>query len=197
MENEELSPTVLKFAYSTGFFPMPDPYTHKILWYKPDPRAIIPLNGFHCSRSLKRRLKKNDYTVTYNTAFSEVMQGCANREETWITPEFIYAYTRLFDEGYAGSVEVWNAAGELVGGTYGVCLGGAFFAESMFHAETDCSKIALFHLVQRLRENNFILLEVQFLTDHLRRLGAIEIPLSQYLALLKNSLEVNADFRRP
>lgn len=194
MDNEELSPTVLKFAYSTGFFPMPDPYTHKILWYKPDPRAIIPLNGFHCSRSLRRRIKKGDYQVTYNQAFTEVMRGCANREETWITPEFISSYTRLFEEGSAGSVEVWNDAGELTGGTYGVCLGGAFFAESMFHTETDCSKIALFHLVQKLRTKNFILLEVQFLTDHLKRLGAIEIPLSQYLALLKNSLEVSAEF---
>lgn len=194
MVNDELNTENLKSAYSIGFFPMPDPFTGEIKWYKPDPRAILPLNGFHCSKSLSKKLKKNTYKITFNKEFKKVMELCADREETWINSQFIYSYTKLHMEGYAKSVEIWNQDNKLVGGTYGVALGGAFFAESMFHLETDCSKIALFNLVQKLKENKYILLEVQFLTSHLKSLGAIEISLPQYLSILRNALDIPANF---
>lgn len=193
MTTDKLDSHTLIWAYSHGYFPMPDPETQNILWYRPDPRAIIPLDGFHCSRSLRRRIHRKDYQVTFDQCFTAVMQGCANRSETWINGEFFRAYGELHLLGVAHSVEVWLDQ-ELVGGVYGVALAGAFFAESKFHSRTDASKIALFFLVEHLNQNGFGLLEVQFLTPHLSRLGALEIPSSEYLDRLAEALAMEARF---
>ena len=170
---------------------MPHPDTGEIVWLSPDPRAVIPLDGFHVSRSLAKSLAKLDFVVTIDQDFLGVMRGCGDRKETWITNEFLDAYGRLFQEGFAHSVEVRDAATrELIGGVYGVALRGAFFAESMFHRRTDASKIALKYLVDSLRNGGFALLEVQFLTPHLASLGAIEIPAEDYMQRLEEAFSV-------
>jgi leucyl/phenylalanyl-tRNA--protein transferase len=186
-DRSPLSPQLLIYAYSNGYFPMPDPGTGQVGWFRPDPRAIIPLDGFHASRSLMRKVKKNVFSVTIDQAFTDIMKACAARPGTWITPEFIGAYTELFRRGYAHSVEVWHGK-NLAGGLYGVSLSGAFFAESMFHTETDASKLALLHLVDRMKARGMSLLEVQFLTPHLASLGAIEVADEVYLKLLQQAL---------
>lgn len=186
-DRSPLSPQLLIYAYSNGYFPMPDPGTGQVGWFRPDPRAIIPLDGFHASRSLMRKVKKNVFSVTIDQAFTDIMKACAARPGTWITPEFISAYTELFRRGYAHSVEVWHGK-NLAGGLYGVSLSGAFFAESMFHTETDASKLALLHLVDRMKARGMSLLEVQFLTPHLASLGAIEVSDEVYLKLLQQAL---------
>jgi leucyl/phenylalanyl-tRNA--protein transferase len=183
----ELHPDLLRTAYANGFFPMPDPETGELLWFNPDPRAILPLDGFHCSRSLERTLKRKKFTVSFDRAFEAVMRGCADRKETWITEEFVRVYTALHRDGDAHSVEVWQG-NKLVGGLYGVSLGAAFFAESKFHRATDASKVALYNLVARLNEKKFKLLEVQFLTPHLAGLGAIQIPAREYQRRLSVAL---------
>jgi leucyl/phenylalanyl-tRNA--protein transferase len=193
MARRRLTPELLALAYAEGYFPMPDPETGKLLWFNPDPRAVIPLDGFHVSHSLKRRLHKGDFKVTFDTAFIDVMRACADREETWITEEFVEAYTALHRMGKAHSVEVWEGK-ELVGGAYGVSIGGAFFAESKFHRARDASKVALYYLVERLKMRGFVLLEVQFLTPHLATLGAIEIPAIEYEKKLRAALRKKAKF---
>ncbi|CEK16352.1 leucyl/phenylalanyl-tRNA--protein transferase [Chthonomonas calidirosea] len=188
------TPETVVWAYSMGIFPMYVEEEKAILWFRPERRAIIPLDGFHISRSLAKTIRKGRFEVRINTAFEEVMRGCADRPEgTWITEEFIQVYTELHRRGLAHSVETWRE-GRLVGGTYGVALGGAFMAESMFHRETDASKVALAALVQRLKERNFVLLDVQYLTPHLQRLGAIEIPHQVYLQRLQKALELPCQF---
>lgn len=163
-----------------------------IQWFSPDPRAIIPLEGLNVSRSLRQACRK--YEVRVNTAFGEVIRGCADRPEgTWISEEIVIAYTRLHRLGLAHSVESWRA-GELAGGLYGVAIGGAFFGESMFYRSRDASKVALAALVERLTGRGFTLLDTQFLTEHLERLGAVEIPRSEYLRELKRALAVPATF---
>ncbi|MBM4304496.1 MAG: leucyl/phenylalanyl-tRNA--protein transferase [Deltaproteobacteria bacterium] len=185
--NRKLESRLLLGAYSQGYFPMPDPKTEEILWYFPDPRAILPLEDFHCSKSLKKKINQKIFNCTTDKNFVEVMQRCAARKETWINDEFIRAYSELNALGFAHSIEVWRG-GKLVGGVYGVSIGAAFFAESKFHLETDASKIALYHLVQELNLKKFSLLEVQFLTPHLKSLGAKEIPAENYLGLLKKAV---------
>ena len=187
-----LSPELLERAYRMGVFPMPDE-RGVIRWWQPNPRAILPLDGFHVSRSLKRTLKKKVFEVTFDRDFLGVMRGCANRDETWITRDFYEGYGALHKLGKAHSVEVWKD-GKLVGGTYGVHLGGAFFAESKFHTETDASKVALAKLVERLNERGFKLLEVQFLTEHLAQFGVIEIPHGEYMKKLKSALKTECTF---
>ena len=187
-----LTPPILMRAYSVGCFPMPNRWG-VIEWYQPDPRAILPLDGFHTSRSLQKKLKAGVFDVTYDTNFLGVMKGCAQRKPTWINAEFLRAYGELHAMGRAHSVEVWQG-GKLVGGTYGVHLGGAFFAESKFHTVTDASKVALAKLVERLNERGFSLLEVQFLTPHLAQFGVIEIPHAEYMARLKAALKLNCEF---
>lgn len=190
MKRPKLTPALLERAYRNAYFPMAEPETGDVYWYRPDPRAIIPLDGFHVSKSLQRKLKASPWVVTYDTAFLEVMRACGERKEgTWMNDEFFSAYEGLHKKGKAHSVEVRNADGEIVGGVYGVALGGGFFAESMFHRETDASKAALFHLVERLKACRYELLEVQFLTPHLRSLGAIEISDAEYVQLLLKALD--------
>lgn len=184
---------ILLAAYASGYFPMPNQETEVIEWYRPDPRAILPLDGFHVSRSLRKTLDRKVFKVTFDRAFKEVMLGCAARESTWINEEFLNAYTYLHKLGSAHSVEVWKDD-ELVGGVYGVSIGSAFFAESKFHKKTDASKVALYSLTEHLKEKGFKLLEVQFLTDHLKSLGAIEIAATQYEKLLKQAVKIKAEF---
>jgi len=191
-----LSPEVLIAAYCRGLFPMADE-DGAIYWYDPDPRAILPIDGFHVSRRLLRTVRRGRFRVQADTAFRKVVEGCAapapGREKTWISPEIAEAYTELYRLGFAHCVETWLGE-ELVGGVYGVAIRGLFAAESMFSRTTDASKVALVHLVERLRLGGFTLLDVQFVTPHLRRFGALEIPRTRYRALLAQALRVEAVF---
>ncbi len=190
-----LNPYILIAAYSQGYFPMPDEDSGGMLWFKPDPRAIIPLDGFHVSRSLKRTINKGHFTVTFDQAFQQVMNLCADRDETWINDEIKTSYEQLYHLGHAHSVEVWLNEKDLVGGVYGVSLRSAFFAESMFHKVTDASKAALYCLVNHLAGCGFTLLECQFMTDHLRTLGAKAISDRDYMDHLKTALKNDAYFQ--
>jgi leucyl/phenylalanyl-tRNA--protein transferase len=174
-------------GYEQGYFPMADGAGGEIGWYSPDPRAVIPLDAFHIPKTLLRRVRSGRYTVTTDRAFDAVIRTCAAREETWISPEIIRAYSALHRKGIAHSVECWRGE-ELAGGLYGVALGGVFFGESMFSRLVDASKVALVHLVGILRSGGFTLLDIQFLTPHLVRFGAVEIPRSEYLRLLESGL---------
>ncbi len=191
----ELTPRLLLSAYTQGIFPMA--HDDGIYWYQPDPRAILPLDSFHVSRSLQRTLQKNPFRISTDTAFEAVMRFCAapgpQREETWISEELIVAYSRLHQLGFAHSVECWQQ-GRLVGGLYGVAIGGFFAGESMFSRQRDASKVALVYLVQRLRQRGFQLLDVQFMTRHLQRFGAIAVPNDAYQQRLQEALNVNTNF---
>lgn len=191
---DEITPEILLRAYAMGIFPMAEHRTDAAIhWVDPRRRGILPLDGFHASRSLVRRMRRGDLAVTADRAFAEVVSACADRGETWISHRIQRLYERLHDLGHAHSVEVW--AGErLVGGVYGVALGAAFFGESMFSQVTDASKIALAHAVDRLRKAGFRLFDTQFLTPHLASLGGIEIPRATYHALLAEALAEPARF---
>lgn len=188
-----LTTELLRVAYANGYFPMPEPDTAEIMWLSPDPRALFPLDGFHISRSFARTMKKTPFEYSINKAFSKVMQACADRADTWINQEFTNVYTQLHHDGDAHSIEVWSD-GKLAGGLYGVSFQGGFFAESMFHHVTGASKAAIHFLISHMQNRGMRLLEVQFLTPHLKSLGAIEIPRRQYLIKLKQALASNASF---
>lgn len=192
----DLTPDLLLSAYAQGVFPMAHE-DGRIYWYSPDPRAILPFDRLHISRSLMRLIRSGTYELRFNTAFPEVIVACAapgpGREETWISDGIIEAYIWLHQLGFAHSVEAWQD-GELAGGLYGVALRGFFAGESMFSRRPNASKVALHALVNRLRERGFRLLDVQFVTPHLERLGAIEVPKQRYLALLRRALSVEARF---
>lgn len=188
----DLSVARLLLAYRSGIFPWSaDPIT----WWSPEPRAVFEPGGFHVSRSLRTFLRKAPFTVTFDRAFREVMIGCADpsRPGGWIGPEFIAAYTALHVAGHAHSVECW-AGDELVGGVYGVATGGLFAGESMFHRATNASKVALFHLTERLWKNGFGLFDIQMVTSATAQLGATEIPRAEYLRRLASALELPATF---
>jgi leucyl/phenylalanyl-tRNA--protein transferase len=180
-------------AYRAGIFPMADSDRGIITWHRPKRRAILPLDTFHASRSLSALLRRRPFEVTFDRAFADVVDACADRPSTWISGEFKAVYGELHARGKAHSVEVW-VDGELAGGLYGVHLGGAFFAESMFHRRPNMSKVALAELVSRFRERGFGLLEVQYLTEHLAQFGVIEIPDRKYQARLKEALELWCSF---
>lgn len=165
----------------------------EIGWFSPDPRGVIPLEGFHLPHGLKRLLRRHPFEIRINTAFAHVLEGCASREETWIDPTIHRSYTRLHELGFAHSVEAWRE-GNLVGGLYGVSLGGAFFGESMFHRESGASKVALHALVERLRARHFTLLDIQWTTPHLLGFGAREIPRSDYLHQLAEAIRLDRSF---
>ena len=191
---------LLLAAYASGWFPMADE-EGVISWYSPDPRGILPIETFHVPSRLERVVRKGALQVEIDTAYEEVMRACAEAERepgdtgTWISEEIIESYCALHAQGCAHSVEV-RQNGVLVGGLYGVALGGAFFGESMFHRATDASKVALVALVERLRSHGFLLLDTQWVTAHLQQFGAIEIPRPQYLRLLGQSLELDVSFDR-
>ena len=185
-------------CYARGVFPMAegrdDP---RIYLLDPDERGVIPLDGLHIPRSLRKTVRRDVYEVRYNTAFRDVVRGCAapapGREETWINDGILSLYFELHNLGFAHSVECWRD-GELAGGLYGVALGGAFFGESMFSHRTDASKVALVHLVAQLRRGGYILLDTQFTTEHLERFGAITIPRDIYRMRLGDALMIETGF---
>lgn len=183
---EPLDPMLVINAYAQGIFPMAD-HVGRIRWYAPDPRAILEQDNLHVSRSLRATLRKRIYEVRMDTQFEAVMRYCADREETWINKAFMTAYTQLHYAGLAHSVEAWRD-GELVGGLYGVALGGAFMGESMFSHATDASKVCLVALVEHLKARGYILHDVQFWTPHLATLGVTEIPRKAYERRLKEAL---------
>ena len=180
-------------AYAHGFFPMADSRSGPISWYSPDPRAVIPLQGFHPPRSLRRVIRKGMFEIRVDTAFEEVIRRCAMREETWISESVIHAYTVLHHRGHAHSVEAWRG-GRLAGGLYGVSMKGAFFGESMFAVESEASKVALVWLVGHLQRKGFVLLDTQIMNEHVRQFGAIEIPRAEYLNLLASALSADVSF---
>ncbi|HEU4696913.1 MAG TPA: leucyl/phenylalanyl-tRNA--protein transferase [Sphingomicrobium sp.] len=183
-----LDPRLLLQGYATGIFPMADSReADELFWVEPRNRAIIPLDKFHISRSLKRTLRSARFAVTRDRAFAEVIAACADREETWINAELEQAMIALHGSGNAHSIEVW-ADGDLAGGLYGVKLGRAFFGESMFSRKTDASKVALAWLVARLKAGNFTLLDCQFMTEHLASLGAVTVTRETYVTLLAAAL---------
>jgi len=182
-----IPPETLLGAYAKGVFPMAE--EGEILWFSPERRGLIPLDSrFRIPHGLRRTLKRGPFEVRWNTAFREVMLACAERKETWIDEVILESYCALHEEGFAHSVECWDAEG-LQGGLYGVALPGVFFGESMFHRKTDASKVALVSLVESLREKNFQLLDTQWMTDHLRQFGGYELPRRQYLAQLQAVLD--------
>ena len=193
-----LTPEVLLRAYSAGIFPMAESrHDPSIFWVDPERRGILPMDEFHVPKRLRRTVRRGSFEVTCDTAFEAVIRACAEptreRRETWINDEIIRAYTRLHHMGFAHSIEC-RRDGELVGGCYGVAIGGAFCGESMFSRATDASKVALVHLMARLRYGDFVLLDVQFVTDHLQTFGAIEVPARHYLELLDQAINVRAAF---
>ena len=183
-----LDPRLLLQGYATGIFPMADSRdAAELFWVEPRNRAIMPLNSFHLSRSLKRTLRSGRFAVTHDLDFQAIITACADREETLINDDLERAMLALHSSGHAHSVEVWSD-GKLVGGLYGVKLGRAFFGESMFSRMRDASKVALAWLVARLKVGNFTLLDCQFMTEHLASLGAVSVPRETYVALLSAAL---------
>lgn len=194
----ELSPELIVRAYRAGIFPMAeDAGDDDVFWVSPEMRGIIPLDGFHASRSLRKAMRKSGWTIRVDSDWDGVIHGCAtvgeDRDTTWINGTIRAVYGELFRRGVAHTVEVWDG-GELVGGLYGLAIGAAFFGESMFHRRTDASKMAMTHLVDRLRAGSFQLLDTQFLTDHLASLGGIEIPRADYEDRLARAIALTADW---
>jgi leucyl/phenylalanyl-tRNA--protein transferase len=189
---ELLHPQMLLSAYAQGLFPMGQE-DGSIRWYRPQQRGVLPIVDFHLPRRFERWLKGHPFEVRFNTAFGEVMRGCADREETWITPAILEAYEALHRLGQAHSAEVWRG-GSLVGGVYGVSLGAAFFGESMFSRETQASKVALVHLQRRLRDRGFLLHDTQWTTPHLAMFGGHEVPAAVYQRRLAEALRQTAIF---
>ena len=191
-----LTPEMLLSAYAGGIFPMAERATDaELFWVDPRQRGILPLDGFHISRSLAKTIRRSEFTVTYDVEFNGVIDGCADRDETWINGELARLYGQLHRARMARSIEIWEDD-SLVGGVFGITLGGAFFGESMFSRRADASKLALSYLVDRLRDGGFMLFDTQFITPHLRSLGGVDIPRAAYRELLETALEVEADFDR-
>jgi len=193
-----ITPQVLLKAYACGIFPMAESATDPgLFWVEPELRGVIPLDAFHVSRSLRKELARARFELRVDTAFAEVIAACAaetpTRPKTWINHRIVRLYTGLHRLGHAHSVECWRD-GELAGGLYGVRLGAAFFGESMFARQTDASKVALVHLVARLRAGGFRLLDTQFTTPHLKRFGAVDVPKARYAEMLRQAIAADADF---
>ena len=188
----ELTPEVLEACYRAGAFPMADRYG-RVGFYRSNPRSILELDSLRVSKSLARVIRKGTYEVHLDRDFEAVIRACADREETWINGEIVEAFVRFHEAGKAHSVEAYKD-GDLVGGLYGVTLGGAFMGESMFSRMRDASKVCLFHLVEHLKRRGYVLLDCQIQNDHLARLGAIEIPESEYLVRLEHALRLRCTF---
>ena len=190
----ELTPELLLHGYALGIFPMAETRDDPdVFWVDPKRRGVLPLDGFHLSRSLAKAMRKSPFEVRINSAFDAVVAACADRSETWINAEISRLYSALHQRGHAHSLELWDGA-DLVGGVYGVTLGAAFFGESMFSRRTNASKMALAVLVDRLNRADFTLFDTQFQTDHLASLGVIEIPRAAYQARLEHAKARRADF---
>src|SRR5215212_1023509 len=194
----EITPDILLKAYAAGIFPMAeDANDPSLFWVEPRERGVIPIDGFHVPKRLARTVRSDALEVRVDQDFDAVVAGCASigtdREKTWISGRIRHLYGALFDRGHCHTVEVYDG-GRLVGGLYGVRLGGAFFGESMFHSVRDASKVALVHLVARLKAGGFSLLDTQFVTDHLAQFGAKEVPRREYKLLLRDALDATGDW---
>lgn len=194
----ELSADLVIRAYRAGIFPMAEDATSEdVFWVSPEKRGILPLDSFHVSRSLRKAMKASRFSIRVDTDFMGVIEGCAtagtDREATWINPSIRKIYGQLFVRGICHTVEVWDD-NQLVGGLYGLSIGAAFFGESMFHRRTNASKMALVHLIERLNAGGYQLCDTQFVTDHLRSFGGIEIPREDYETRLAEALSHDADF---
>lgn len=187
-----IDPQLLLSAYCQGYFPM-GMDDGDIRWFLPEWRGVLPVKDFHIPARFQRYLKKHPFEVRWNTAFADVMYGCADRPDTWITEDILESYQALHELGYAHSIEVWRD-GRLAGGVYGVAIGGAFFGESMFSRETQASKVALVALHQRLRERGFLMHDTQWTTPHLAMFGGHEIPCDDYLTLLNRAIRLKVSF---
>ncbi|AGI66966.1 leucyl/phenylalanyl-tRNA--protein transferase [Octadecabacter antarcticus 307] len=191
-----LTPEMLLSAYAGGIFPMAEHRGDEdLFWVDPRQRGVMPLDGFHISRSLAKTVRSERFTITYDVDFEGVVAGCADRDETWINEMLVTLYNQLHRARMARSVEVWDN-GVLVGGVFGITLGGAFFGESMFSHRTDASKVALAYLVDRLAVGGFELFDTQFITPHLSSLGGVEVSRAQYRHMLDTALALDADFER-
>ncbi len=190
----DLAPGTLLAAYRAGLFPMPVDGVEAVVWWSPDPRGVLPLDALRISDSLRRSCAR--FEIRVNSAFAQVIDACADprRPNGWIDPAIRAAYVRLHRLGWAHSVEAWTAEGELVGGLYGVAVGGLFAGESMFHRRTDASKVALVGLVERMRATGMALLDVQWRTDHLATVGAVEVRRRRYLELLRAATALDVSF---
>jgi leucyl/phenylalanyl-tRNA--protein transferase len=186
-----LNPEQLLYGYANGVFPMAEGKRGRIYWYAPDPRAIIPIYSYKPQKSLRPVINQKKFEIRFNTSFEQVMRHCAaprkDDENTWISEEIIRAYSALHDMGYAHSVEAYED-GQLVGGLYGVALGGAFFGESMFYLKPNASKVAFYYLIEQLKKQQFELLDTQFINDNVERHGAVEISRDEYMELLEKAL---------
>jgi leucyl/phenylalanyl-tRNA--protein transferase len=194
----ELTADLVLRAYRAGIFPMAeDADEEDVFWVSPEMRGILPLDDFHVSTSLRKAIRQSAFEIRVDTDFMGVIEGCAtagtDRDRTWINPSIRKIYGQLFVRGICHTVEVWDGD-QLVGGLYGLAMGGAFFGESMFHRRTNASKMALVHLVERLRAGGFVLCDTQFVTDHLKSFGGMEIPRADYELRLADALEHEADF---
>ena len=191
----DFEPATVVAAYRAGLFPWPHP-KEELLWFSPDPRAVLPIDGLHISRRLERTARSGRFRVTLDGAFERVIRACAERKEgTWITPRIIDGYTRLHRLGWAHSFEAWTAEGELAGGLYGLGIGALFGAESMFFRVSDASKVAMIAMVEHAKRIGIRLIDVQVLTPHTVRMGAIEIPRDEYLRRLESALLSDVDWR--
>lgn len=187
MISEELTPWLIRYAYERAVFPMAND-DGTVDWYQPYERALFPIEGVRVSRSLERTIRRNTFEVKFDTAFTEVMRGCLRPDENWINEDFIRVYSQTHREGWGHCCECW-LGDRLVGGVYGIALGSCFCAESMFHRETDASKVALWALVERCRELGFTIFDAQIMNPHLKSLGAFEIPHAEYERLLNEALK--------
>ncbi len=204
MPNDEaISIEMLVWAYARGIFPMAEHRRGEAEWFSADPRAVLPLDGFKASHSLRQRMRRGDYEIRVDTAFESVIRHCSQprpgHPETWINEQIIDAFVRAHEAGLAHSVEAWTRPkgaepAKLVGGLYGMALGGAFFGESMFSRATDASKVCLAHLVDRLKSRGFVLLDVQMNSAHMAQFGTIDIPAKEYLRQLEAALVIDASW---
>lgn len=194
MNGSELRVEMLREAYSEGWFPMTvDEEANEVEWFQPYERCLFPIEGIRVSKSLRKTLRSEQFAVSFDRAFEEVMWACRRPDDNWITADFVRVYGEAHRQGWAHSCEVWQNE-KLVGGTYGIALGGAFFAESMFHRATDASKVALFHMVETCRNKGFVLFDAQILNPHLASLGAFTIPNRAYMTLLNEALNKRTDW---
>ncbi|MBC8063685.1 MAG: leucyl/phenylalanyl-tRNA--protein transferase [Chlorobia bacterium] len=192
MDNHELTPWLIRYAYEEGAFPMAMD-DGEVEWFQPRRRALFPIEGIHVSRSLRKVIDRNEFEIRFDTSFVKVMRTCLRPDGNWISEEIIRVYTLIHHEGWGHCSECWQD-GELVGGVYGIALGSCFCAESMFHRKTNASKVALWALVEKCRESGFTIFDAQIMNPHLKSLGAYEVSHREYIAMLQKALATSANW---